>query len=289
MQAVVDGIIAACAFLPVALGFFVFYRVSGILHFAHGAIIPLSGYAFLNLSDSLGVPLTAAIPLSLLLAVLAGVLIELSFYRPLREWDRGRLGTFVVSFGLYILMASLLSLVFGDETRLSGIFPANEGMAILGARISVIRMLIGLNAVGTMLATWLFLHRTNQGRYLRAIASNNFLARAVGLPMERTYLAAIGFGSLMAATTGILMTMDTGIEPNAGLSPLLLGVIAVFVGGRSEFGVVVGAFVIGLAQHVATIWIPSKWQDTIAFVLLSLVLLVRPGGLVGKHAPEVES
>jgi branched-subunit amino acid ABC-type transport system permease component len=289
MQVLADGIIATCAFLPVALGFFIFYRVSGILHFAHGALVPISGFSFLTCIAGLGLSVFGAVLISILIAVSVGLLIERTLYRPLRNWDKQRLATFVVSFGAYIVIVGILSLIFGDATRVIQNQPMTEGLMIFGARASVVRLLIVGAAIGAMLATWLFLHGTTAGLYVRAIASNTFLARAIGVPTERTHQWAIGIGSTFAGMTGILTTFDVGIAPNAGMAPLLLGVIAVFVGGRTEFGVLIGALIIGVSQHVATVWIPAKWQDTIAFVLLVLVLLFRPGGLVGRPAPELES
>jgi branched-subunit amino acid ABC-type transport system permease component len=289
MQVLADGIIATCAFLPVALGFFIFYRASGILHFAHGAIVSISGYTFFTCIARLGLPVFGAVLISILVAVSAGLLTERLLYRPLRNWDKQKLATFVVSFGAYIVAVGILSLIFGDATRVIQDRPMTEGLTILGARASVARLLIVGAAIGAILATWLFLHVTTSGLYVRAIASNTFLARAVGVPTEQTYQWAVAIASTFAAITGILTTLDVGIAPNAGMAPLLLGVIAVFVGGRTEFGVLIGALIIGLSQHVATVWIPAKWQDTIAYVLLVLVLLLRPGGLVGRPAPELDS
>jgi len=289
MQVLADGIIATCAFLPVALGFFIFYRASGILHFAHGALVPISGFAFLTCIAGLGLPVFGAVLISIVAAVSVGLLMERTLYRPLRNWDKQGLATFVVSFGAYIVIVGILSLIFGDVTRVVPGQPMAEGLMIFGARASLARLLIVGAAIGAMLVTWLFLHGTAGGLYLRAIASNAFLARAIGVPTERTHQWAIGVGSALAATTGILATFDVGIAPNAGLAPLLLAVIAVFVGGRTEFGVLTGALIIGASQHIATVWIPAKWQDTIAFILLALVLLLRPGGLVGRPPPRLES
>ncbi len=289
MQTVLDGLIASSAFLPIALGFFLFYRVSGVLHFAHGALIPVGGYAFLSFVRNGYIPLYGAALLAVFLVACCGMTIEVLFYRRLRHWDVGHVRAFVVSFSLYLIIVSLLSLTFGDATQVWRQLSLTAGASMLGARASVVRWGVLLFSVVALCSTWFWLYRSRIGTQIRAVAANPFLADAIGMNVPRLRLFTIAVASVLAAISGILTTLDTGISPISGMSPLLLGVIAVFVGGRSLAGVVVGSLIIGMSQHLATYWVASRWQDTIAFALLTLVLLLRPSGLFGGVAPRVET
>jgi branched-chain amino acid transport system permease protein len=117
---------------------------------------------------------------------------------------------------------------------------------------------------------------------MEAVADDRDLAQVVGIRIERIYLLAIGWASALAAVAGIVVSLDVDMTPTMGMQPLLLGVVAVIVGGNSILGTVVGALIIGGVQHIGTFWISSRWQDTIIFGTLILVLIMRPGGILAK-------
>ena len=121
------------------------------------------------------------------------------------------------------------------------------------------------------------------GKTLRALANDSELAKLSGINSDRYILFAFAVGSFLAAVAAIMISFDTDMTPTMGFNALVLGVVAVIVGGISSLpGAAIGGLFIGLAQNLGVYWLPSKWQDTIAFVILILFLLFRPYGILGK-------
>jgi branched-chain amino acid transport system permease protein len=143
-------------------------------------------------------------------------------------------------------------------------------------------MIIAATVVLIALMT-LILTQMKFGKTLRALANDAELAQLSGINSDRYILYAFAIGSFLAAVAAIMISFDTDMTPTMGFNALVMGVVAVIVGGINSLpGAALGGLFIGLAQNLGVYWLPSKWQDTIAFVILILFLLFRPYGILGK-------
>jgi branched-subunit amino acid ABC-type transport system permease component len=230
--------------------------------------------------------------LSIILAIgfsagLGGLLYAL-LYRPLRRGGATELILLLASLGAYVVLQNAVSLMFGDQ-----IISLNEGrvtqsFTLGGAVLNSVQIAAIIVAASVVLATLVFLRRTTVGRAIRAVSSNEQLANLCGIDSERIALVTFIIGSGLAGIAGILNGLDVDLAPTMGLTPLMMGIVAVVVGGRGRVvGIALGALLIGVSQNVGIWRIDARWQNAIAFVILLAFLLWRPSGLAGAHRQVV--
>ena len=154
---------------------------------------------------------------------------------------------------------------------------------VLGARVTPVQILTICVSIFLVTAVAAFLKKTRQGRAMRAVACDAQLASVSGINSDRVTLWAFAIGSGLAAAAGILVAADVDMTPTMGMNGLMVGVVAVIIGGRgSILGVALGALLLGMAQHLGVWKISSQWQDAIAFFILLAFLIFRPQGFFGK-------
>jgi len=281
-QLIANGLIAGGTYALIALGFSLIYGVCRFFHFAHAAVIVCAGYLVFALSSRLGVPLSLAVVLSIVLSSAMGALLERAIYRPLRAKHASSLMLLVASLGIYVVVQNVISVVFGDDPHalLSGL--PTQGISMFGARITFIQVIILIVTLLLYSATGFFIAHTSAGRTIRAVASDSELARIVGIDANRVMLLVFALGSGLAAAAGILISFNVELTPTMGFDALLMGVVAAIVGGIASVpGALLGGFLVGLSQHLGVWKLPSQWQDAIVFVILVLFLVLRPQGILG--------
>lgn len=287
-QLILNGIIAGSVYTLVAVGFAVIYRTVKFFHFAHGIVFTAGAYFTYLFKVWLGWPVIVAIPISIGLCAVLGVIIETSVYCPLRHKGSSSLILLLASLGIYIVLQNMISMVFGDDTKTirSGI--VKEGIDILGAKITPIQITIIIVSLLLILSCFLFLKYTKIGRSMRAVANNPELAVVSGINSDGVIFWTFALGSALAGIAGILVALDVDMTPTMGMNALMMGVAAVIIGGVESIpGVALGALLLGMAQHVGVWKISSQWQDAIAFVILLVFLLFRPQGFLGKRVKKV--
>ena len=288
-QLLLNGIIAGSIYSLVALGFSIIYQTTRFFHFAHGAVYTFGAYFAYLFYTQLGVDRVIAFPLACLATMLLGGALELGIYKPMRTRKATDLTLLIASLGLYILLQNVISMVWGDDTKTMRTGEVVEGHEFLGARITDIQIVIILTSLGLITLISLMLAQMKFGKALRALANDHELARLSGVNSDRYVLYAFAIGSFLAAVAAIMISFDTDMTPTMGFNALVMGVIAVIVGGINSLpGAALGGLFIGLAQNLGVYWLPSKWQDTIAFVILILFLLFRPYGILGKKPQKMQ-
>ncbi len=289
MQFLLNGLIAGSVYGLIALSFVLIYAPTRFFHFAHGAVFAWGAYLGYLLNVHLQLPSWLAIPLAILGSAGLGAGLEWGIYRPLRRRGSTGLVLLLASLGLYVVLQNLISLFFGDDIKSlrSGIVA--EGVAVLGARITPVQ-------IGTIVITLLcfaltsaMLKFTRFGKALRAVASDPELALIRGIDTDRVVLCAFALGSGLAGLSAILVALDIDMTPTMGLNALMMGVVAMIIGGVGSVpGVLLGGLLLGLAQHLGVWKIGSQWQDAIAFLILLLFLVIRPYGMMGRRLKKVE-
>jgi len=212
-----------------------------------------------------------------------GCLIDSFIYRPLRHKGSSPLVLLLASLGIYIVLQNVISMVFGDDAKTIRFGIVKEGINILGARITPVQITIIAVSLFLLLCCFFFLKYTKMGQAMRAVANNPELARISGIESDRVILSTFALGSALAGIAGILVALDVDMTPTMGMNALMMGVVAVIIGGVGSMpGIALGALLLGMAQHLGVWKISSQWQDAIAFVVLLMFLLFRPQGFLGK-------
>lgn len=282
-QLLLNGIIAGSIYSLIALGFSIIYQTTRFFHFAHGAVYTFGAYFAYFFFTQLGLDRIFAFPLACIATMLVGILCEVAVYKPMRRHKATDLTLLIASLGLYIVLQNIISMIWGDDTKTMRTGEVVEGHAFFGARITDIQIAIIVVSLVLIALVAQVMTRTKFGKMLRALANDPELARLSGINSDRYILYAFAIGSFLAAIASIMISFDTDMTPTMGFNALVKGVIAVIIGGMGSLpGAALGGLFLGLAENLGVYWLPSKWQDTIAFVILILFLLFRPYGILGK-------
>jgi branched-chain amino acid transport system permease protein len=292
-QLICNGLISGTIYALVALGFAVIYRTLRFFHFAHGVVYACGAYLAYSVlsivySPSIGSGQVGvaewgiAILAGVIGAGIVGILIDRLIYKPLRKKKAPNLVFLLASFGVFIFIQNLLQLIFGAQILTIRTGPVKEGHHFLGAVITNTQILILAASAALCFGLWLFFKKTKLGKAMRAVADDRIAASAVGINPERIILAAFAIGSALAGAAGILISLETDIEPTMGMNAILKGIIASIIGGIGSIpGALFGGLFLGIAENLGIWKISAGWKDCIAFVILIVFLLFRPGGIMG--------
>lgn len=282
-QLILNTIIASSIYTLIGIGFAVIYRTVRFFHFAHGLVYAAAAYFTYLFHKLFSFPVYIAIPLAIALASILGCGMEIAVYRPLRRKYASPMVLLLASLGMYIVLQNTISMIFGDDTKSIRSGVVREGLPVFGARITPIQILIIGTSILLVIAVALWLKYAKMGKAIRAVANDPELAEISGIDSDMVILWIFAIGSALAGVAGILVAMDVDMTPTMGMNALMMGVVAVIIGGVGSIpGVALGALLLGLAQHLGVWKISSQWQDAIAFVILFVFLLVRPQGFLGR-------
>lgn len=188
----------------------------------------------------------------------------------------------LASFGVFIFLQNFIQLIYGAQILTLRTGSVKEGHHILGAVITDTQILILVVSFLLSLVLWLFVKRTKLGKAMRAVSDDSIAASVVGIYPEKTILAAFAIGSALAGAAGILISLETNIEPTMGLNAILKGIIASIIGGIGSIpGAMFGGLFLGIVENLGIWKIHAGWKDCISFAVLIVFLLLRPGGILG--------
>jgi len=297
-QLVLNGIIAGSIYALIAIGFTVIYRTVKFFHLAHGVVYTAGAYFAYTVIRSLGVGefrssgvggWIVAIVVGIVGAGILGVLIDRLVYLPLRKKKASNLIFLLASFGVFIFLQNLIQLIYGAQILTLRTGPVKEGYHIFSAVITPIQVTILAVSIVLMFLLWFFIQKTKLGKAMRAVSDDTIGAMVVGINPERTILASFAIGSALAGAAGILISLETNIEPTMGFSAILKGIIASIVGGIGSIpGAMFGGFFLGIVENLGIWKIQAGWKDTIAFLILIVFLLLRPRGIFGIPVEKEE-
>jgi len=283
-QLLVSGIVIGSRYALIAVSFGIIYSTTQIFHLAHAATYTIAAYAAITVSLMLGGPLWLALVAGLAAAVVFGALTDLVVYRTMRRRGATKLAMFLASLGVSIVISSLMQIIFGPQNLSLPRVP--NATYFLGnvtiTALNIAEIVIGWLAIAVLL---LFLRRTQTGRAINAVRTNPQVAMSVGISVDRIYALVIVIGSFLVAISSLLFLMGNVAFPTMGLAPILVGFIAVFLGGTDNvLGAALGGMVLGLATSLSGIWLPGDFASVVVFGILFIVLVFRPQGLLGRAA-----
>ena len=281
-QLFLNGIIAGSIYALIALGFTVIYRTVKFFHFAHGIVYVAGAYFAYTLFILFDINPLMSFFLSIAIASLLGIAIDRFIYHPLRKNNAPNLVYLIASFGVFIFLQNLLQLIFGAQILTLRTGPVKEGHHFLGSVITDNQVLIIVSSLVLFFLCWLFVQKSKFGKAIRAVSDDPIGARVVGINSEKIIMIAFAIGSALAGVAGILISLETNIEPTMGLNAILMGIIASIIGGIGSIpGALFGGLFLGLAENLGIWKIQAGWKDTIAFAILIIFLLIRPSGIMG--------
>jgi branched-chain amino acid transport system permease protein len=300
-QQIINGLTLGAVYALIALGYSMVYGVLQLLNFAHGDVYMVGAFigygvivALLPASGPL-IPTGLIIVVMLLAAMLGcgllGIAIEQFAYRPLR--NAPRIAPLISALGVSFFLQNAVQLTLTAQFRVyptTQLIPASLGIDMLGTRLSATRALVMVVAVIMMGLLWYVIRRTRLGRAMRAVAIDRDAAAMMGVDIDRVIVVTFFIGSAMAGVAGVLTgVVFTRVWHTMGFTAGLKGFTSAVLGGIGNIpGAMLGGFILGLLETFAVGFISSTYKDSIAFVVLVLVLLIRPLGLLGARlAPKV--
>jgi branched-chain amino acid transport system permease protein len=294
LQQLVNGVTWGSVYALIALGYTMVYGILRLINFAHGDIYMLGaflGWYAARLTGAGTHPEPARALLVLLVAMigsgLVGVVIERFAYRPVRR--SSRLAALITAIGVSLLLENGGRQLFGADPRF---FPQIVPMTTVhlggGVAVSNLQLIIIAVSLGLMVALRAVVLHTRVGKAMRAVSMDPTAAALMGISVDRIITFTFLIGSMLAAAAGVLVAMQNPrIEPYMGIMPGLKAFVAAVLGGIGDFpGAVVGGLVMGIAEVLVVGYVSPTYRDAIAFVLLIVILLVRPSGILGRSVAE---
>ncbi len=278
-QALLNGLVSGLLIALPAIALSLTYGVLNFPNFAIGAMITAGAYITYFFNVGLGLPLVAAALFGCLALALVAVVVQHLVYRPIGTDDHITL--LVGSMGVAFVLENLVRFVYGAEVRTFALSVARP-MMWQGLRFNQEQLIIAVVTVTAMAVIALVLKRTALGRAMRAISDNPALAEVRGIRRHRIVDWTWGLSGVLTALAGLLIAMDTTVEPLVGANYLVSIFAAAVVGGiGNPFGSMAGGLIIGIVEELSTLVLPTTYRQGVSFIVLALVLFLRPSGLLG--------
>lgn len=281
-QILINGLIAGSIYSLVTIGFSLVYSICKFANFVHGAIVVFGGYFLYLFFNIFGLNFWLAVILAIILTVFLGWLVDKIIYKKLRQRKSSTVVLLIASIALLILFESLILMFFGPDVKSIGYIKIDKGKYFLGAIITPLQILIILISLIFLIFFYFFMRKTKIGKAMRAVADNKEVAEIVGISSEKIYSYSFIISSIIAAISGILVSLEQNLEPTMGTYLIIKGFASAVIGGVGNvFGGILGAFFLGLVENFGIYFLPSSYKDAIAFIILFLFLLFRPRGILG--------
>jgi branched-chain amino acid transport system permease protein len=281
LQFVFAGLTSGAIYAMVAIGFGVVHNIMGIVNFTQVDFVTLGGMFLFGALVSAKLPMWAAAVAAVAGVALAAALVEWLGLRPSRS--RNHLVLIFLTIGMSILLRGIMQKVWGKNSLAVPPLAGDQPIAFLGATLlpqALWILLATALAIGLLV---LFFQRTGAGLAMRGAASNPLAAAIVGLSVSRLRTLSFALAGCLGGLAGVLVTPITTLRYDVGVLLGLKGFAAAILGGFGSFpGAILGGVALGLLESLGAAYVSSAWKDAIAFLVLLLVLFVRPHGLMGK-------
>ena len=285
LEQVVNGLLVGAYYLLIALGLSLIFSLGGLVNLAHGAFYALGAYFAVELVDVLG--FGGVLAASPVLVALIGLVVERFLFRRFYREDPA-LGL-LMTFGLAMVAEQALRLIFGASPLPFSIPQALKGQFLVGDFIySKYRLVMLAVAAAAVAALWFLLRRTPFGRVVRAGVQNPDMVAALGISLQPYMSAVVAISVALAALAGVLLAPISGVHPAMGAEILTAAFVVVVIGGLGSFwGVVWAALIVGVVRGLTVYFYPAAAEASM-YLLMVLVLLVRPRGLFGERIQRFE-
>lgn len=282
IQALINGVIAGTILAVPALGFTAIFAVLNYPNFAIGALATVGAYAGWVGNTVFGLPMVAALPIAFAVAALAGLALQWAAVKPVES--AGALMMAIASLAAGLVIENMLRFGFGNDLRGFDL-PLLRDWRFGEFRVGPQQVQNFGLALACMALLWAFLRFSRTGRAMRAVADNRDLALLRGVDPARVAAVTVAVGAGLAGMGGMLVGLDTSVDPLTGTRLVLSIFAAAVLGGLGSIpGAVTGAIAIGLAEEVAVLAFSPAYRLVVGFVAILAVLTLRPAGFFGARA-----
>ncbi len=293
-QQLTNGLAVGSIYALIALGYTMVYGVLKLINFAHGDLFTYGAYLGMTLltsfllGDRLGLALGLVVLAVMVMGLVAviGIVLERAAYRPLRESPR--LSAVVSALGASIFLQNTLMLIYGARYQVYPDVIPQATVTILGQGVPVMRIAVVLVSLGIMAALYLFVQKTRIGTAIRAVAIDQGAARLMGIDVNRVIRLVFVIGPALGGGAGLLVGLYYGqINFTMGWLYGMKAFTAAILGGIGNIpGAMVGGLLLGVVEALGAAYLSIAWKDAFAFLVLILILIVRPSGLLGERVAE---
>ncbi|HJH32403.1 MAG TPA: branched-chain amino acid ABC transporter permease [Methanosarcinaceae archaeon] len=281
IQIFIWGLTAGCIYVLMAVGLNMIFGVMKVVNFAHGEIMMLGAFTSFWVYHYTGLNPYFVMFISMLLVGIFGVIIERYGFRKVQ--GTGKLNEIFLSLGLiYILQNAAVKLWTDDIRKINS--PFSSMTLDLGMmNITYDRIIAIVFTALILISLYLFLTRTDVGRALRATSQNHEAAMLMGVNVNHMYMLSFGIGSALAAAAGTVAAILTPFNPYMGTIPGIMAFTVIIIGGLGSIpGAIIAGLMLGLVQNFTIFYFGGAWKEAVAFVLLIIVLIIKPTGLFGE-------
>ena len=288
LQYLINGISIGSVYAIIALGYTMVYGIAKMLNFAHGDVIMVGAYISFCVTNYLGLPAIVSVLAAMAVCTLLGILIEGLAYKPLRGVPS--LAVLITAIGVSYFLQNAAQLIWGSAPKNFSSIVSMQPLHLFNDRIVITGEVIVtiLTSVVIMIALTLFTGKTKIGKSMRAVAEDRAAAQLMGINVNRTISTTFAIGSCLAAVAGVLLcsTVPT-LMPTTGSMPGIRAFTAAVFGGIGSIpGAMLGGVLLGIIETFTKAYLSTEFSDAIVFLVLIIVLLVKPAGLLGKQIQE---
>ena len=280
-QFLINGLITGVLYSLLAIGFALVYNTTRIFHISAAAIYVFAAYVFYVFAAQLGMPILLSGFISVIITMIISLFTEICVYRPLKRRKATLNVTMIASIGVMTVLINIIAMLFGTDTKVISnlILPTFTFGNIIITTPQMYQMGIGLAVIVIFIV---FLTMSQYGLLLRALSADDVLCETLGYSIGKIRIVVFLLSGLFIALASCLTVYDVGLDPHMGMTVLINAMVAMIVGGVGRFGTcVIGGLTLGALQSLVVYQFASNWQNAITFIVLLLLLFLRPQGIAG--------
>ena len=287
LQQLINGLSLGSVYALIALGYTMVYGIIGLINFAHCDIYMVGAYIGFFVSTDLHLPFVPTLIVAMLGSALAGVLVERFAYKPLLR-KASSISLLITAMGVSLLLENGFNAVFGGSPRS---YPHNiltqKSISLGPVRTDSLHLIILLTSVVLMVLLQIVIYKTKIGKAMRATSADKDAAALMGINVNATISATFAIGSALAGAAGVLVgILYNSIDPYMGIQPGIKAFTAAVFGGIGLIpGAFLGGLLLGVIETFVTAW-DSPLSGAIGFIVLIVILIIKPSGLLGKKVSE---
>ena len=288
LQYLINGISIGAVYAIIALGYTMVYGIAKMLNFAHGDVIMVGAFVSYTVTSSYGVPVLASILIAMVVCTLLGIFIEGLAYKPLR--GASSLAVLITAIGVSYFLQNSAQQIWGPAEIAFKRAVDMDPLVLFGGQLKISAEVVVTLVVAVIIMVGLtaFVNKTKMGKAMRAVSEDREAAQLMGINVNRTISTTFAIGSALAAVAGVLLCSKVqAVWPTVGSMPGIRAFTAAVFGGIGSIpGAMLGGMLLGLIETFGGAYISTQFSDAIVFLVLIVILLVKPAGLLGKQVQE---
>ncbi len=285
MQELINGLVSGSIYVLFATGLTIVLGILDIPNFVHGETFMIGAFTAFFLVAGLGVHFILATIIAMLIVAVIGVVVEKISFKPLRGAPHVTL--LISAIAMMLFLENLASLLWGNYNRTIDSPYTKQVVSFLGSTVSSQRLLVVLMAVLLIIALQLFIKKTKLGMAIRAMGQNPEVTQLMGVSIDRLTSFIFALSAALSAVAGSFLGSLFTLNPHMGLEPLLKGVVILVLGGMGSIvGAIVGGLGLGLVESYTAQYLTSAFKNSVAFLILIIILVIKPTGLFGQGGDQ---